>query len=305
MNVQDLISFCAIVDLDFNISEAAASLHISQPAVSRQIRMLEKNIGAQLFFRRKMRLTGLTEAGKVTLKIAERIKRDASELAKIGDEFAGKNQGTLTIATTHTYARYALPATLRKFAKLYPDVRLTIKQGNPNETAYWLASGEADISIAMEPRNKLEELVLLPFAEVPRVILVNKDHELLKKSLITLHDVAKFPIVTYNSTFPARAKIVQTFEKQRIKPNILLSATDADVIKTYVREGLGIAIVSALAYLPDEDRDLCCISAKHLFESFKIYIGLRKQSFPRRYILDFIEMFAPKLTRKDVIKALG
>ena len=299
MNFQQLASLCAIVDHDFNITKAAAATNSTQPAISRQIRFLEKNLGVQIFYRNKKRLTALTRAGEAALAVARRVRTEAENLDKIGKEFSAIDHGDFIIATTHTYARYCLPDVIRRFAGIYSNVRVILKQGDPSENANWVASGEADLFISTEPAEKFEDIVLLPFAKLERVIVVTKGHPLLNIPRLTFQDIACYPIIT------SRSKTLSSTKSHGIQLNVVITATDSDVIKTYVREGLGIAIMSALAYSSKEDKDLCCIDAGHLFEPHTSLIGLRARSFLRSYMYHFIEMFVPKLKRSVVEKVLA
>lgn len=305
LNLQELVACVAVVDNGMNVSRAAAALGTSQPLVSRHLIQLERRLGVHIFYRSKKRLTGLTRAGEAVLEVARRVKDEIASLDRIGDEFAARDQGDLVVATNHTYARYFLPAFLRRFNAVHPNVRIILKQGTPLENAHDVAQGDADLLIATAPPQQIvDRLVMLPFAKLPRVVLTPAGHPLQRLRSITLRDIAAYPIITYSAAFSARMKTLSTFEREGIKPNVVLSATDADVIKTYVRHGMGIAIVSTLAYSKAEDQGLESIDASHLFEPNVIHVGLRRHSFLRGYTYDFIQMIAPRLSRAKVERAL-
>lgn len=304
MNLQQLKYVREIVDRGLNISNAAAALHTSQPGVSRQLRNLEDELGVKIFLRNRKKIIALTDAGSAVLRVSRRVLSDVQSLRHIGDEFSTTDSGKLTIAATHTHARYALPKTIERFTTRYPRVQLSIRQGTPTEIARWVCSGEADLSIATEPLEHFDDLVLLPCYELHRIVLVKPGHPLLRLKRLTLEKLAYYPLITYDTAFMARSKITRAFEARGLTPNIVLSAADADVMKTYVKHGLGVAILAKLAYQPSEDRGLRAIDASHLFEPNVIHIGMRKNNYLREYMFDFIELLAPRLTRPVVEKAL-
>lgn len=297
MNLQQLAALCTLVDNGCNVSHAARVLGVSQPLVTRQIQSLEHRLGTQLFHRNKRRLTSLTRAGEAAVPVARRIMLDVQVIDAIGEEFSSPNQGDLTLATTHTYARHFLPKILQSFALRYPKVRIILKQGSPAENANEVATGAADLFIASEPDcSQQPDIVLFPFMRLNRVILVHAGHPLLQVSKPSLRAVASYPFVTFSAAFSARAKVLEVFDRAGLTPNIVLSATDAEVIKTYVRQGMGIAILSSLSIGLD-DRDLVAIDARHLFKPSTVYIGLRRDTYLREYQMALIEMIAPELKR--------
>ncbi|NLS06072.1 LysR family transcriptional regulator [Rhizobium sp. P32RR-XVIII] len=305
MTLQQLRYLCAIVDHDLNLSNASDTLHRSQPGVSRYVRTLEDELGTRLFVRSGKRLVALTKAGEAILGVARRMLADAGTISQIGREFSAKDEGDLTVATTHTHARYVLPKTIKAFIDRYPKVRLSLRQGNPTEIAEWIAAGEADLSIAAEPLTPVRNLILLPCYQLMRIVLAKPDHEVLQLKKVTLADLAQHPMITYDSLFTGRAKIAEEFRRAGLSPRIVMSATDADVMKTYVKMGIGIAIAASIVYDPTLDASIRMRDVSHLFPPNTIYVGMAKDSYLRSYAYDFIEMFEPSLTRKAVDAAFS
>jgi len=304
MTLKQLRYLREVVRQAFNISRAAAALHITQPGLSRQLQLLEASLGAPLFTRSGTRLTGLSASGQSIIGIAERMLDDAENLRDALRERTNEARGALTIATTHTQARYALPEVIRRFAARYPEVRLSLRQGTPAEVSSLVSSGNADISIATEPVEPPAGLVMLPCYELHRIVLTPRAHPLLKERRVTLQKLARHPLITYDFAFIGHSRIVRAFEAAGLAPNIVLNAIDADVIKTYVEFGLGIAILPAMAFDPGRDKALRAIDASHLFEPNTIHVGIRRNHDLRGYTYAFIEMFAPRLTRAVVERAL-
>jgi LysR family cys regulon transcriptional activator len=249
-------------------------------------------------------MVSITPPGQTILEIAGKILREANNLKWVGQEFTNKDVGSLTVATTHTQARYALPPTIRRFTSRYPKVKLTLRQGNPTQISQLVTSGEADVAIATEAIEFFHELVMLPCYQWNRCIITPPKHPLLALGKISLEAIVKYPIITYDFAFTGRSKINQAFEARGLVPNVVLTALDADVIKTYVELGLGIGIVAQMAFDPDRDKHLRSIDAGHLFESSTTRIGIRRNSYLRSYVLDFIQMFSPHLNRITVKKAM-
>ena len=304
MNLQQLRYLNEIVRQGLNISDAAAALYTSQPGISKQIRLLEEELGIQIFVRNGKRIVAVTEPGKAVLAMAQRILHDAGNLKQVGQEFHSHDSGHLTIATTHTQARYALPPVVKQFIKRYPKVQLGLHQGNPTQIAEQVLNGEADIAIATESLSLYDDLVTLPCYEWHHCVVVPPKHPLLDEKKLTLAKIAQYPIVTYDFAFSGRGKINEAFEKAGITPDIALTAIDADVIKTYVELGLGIGILADIAFIPERDRHLRMIAARHLFKPNTTRIAIRKNEYLRGYTYDFIELFAPQLTRDVVAKAM-
>jgi LysR family cys regulon transcriptional activator len=304
MKLQQLRYICEVVRHNLNLSNAAEALFTSQPGISKQIRSLEEELGVDIFVRHGKRVVAVTEPGKAILEIAQRMLKDVENLRQVGEEFTEEDKGHLTIATTHTQARYALPHVIQRFTKRYPGVRLSLRQGSPTQISELVTSGEADIAIATEAIELYEDLVMLPCYQWNRCVLVPPGHPLLKAKKLTLEAMARFPIITYDFAFTGRSRINQAFAAKGLTTNVVLTAIDADVIKTYVELGLGIGIVAMMAYDPKRDTHLRAIDASHLFEPSTTRIGIRKNSYLRGYTYEFIEMFAPHLTRKVVDDAM-
>jgi len=304
MKLQQLRYICEVARNNLNLSNAAEALFTSQPGISKQIRGLEEELGVDIFVRHGKRVVAVTEPGKAILEIAQRMLKDVENLRQVGEEFTEEDHGHLTIATTHTQARYALPQVIQRFTKRYPGVRLSLRQGSPTQISELVTSGEADIAIATEAIALYEDLVMLPCYEWNRCVLVPPGHPLLKAKKLTLEAMASFPIITYDFAFTGRTRMNQAFADKGLTPNVVLTAIDADVIKTYVELGLGIGIVAMMAYDPKRDTHLRAMDASHLFEPSTTRIGIRKNSYLRGYTYEFIEMFAPHLTRKVVDDAM-
>jgi len=304
MKLQQLRYLNEVANQDLNLSKAAKKLHTSQPGISKQIQLLEEELGVEIFIRNGKRMVSITPPGQTILQMAKNILREANNLRSVGQEFTNKNVGSLTVATTHTQARYALPHTIRQFTTHYPKVKLTIRQGNPTQISQLVTSGEADIAIATEAIEFFHELVMLPCYQWNRCIIVPPRHPLLSLRKISLEAIVKYPIITYDFAFTGRSKINQAFEAKGLVPNVVLTALDADVIKTYVELGLGIGIVAQMAFDPNRDKHLQSIDAGHLFESSTTRIGIRRNSYLRGYIFDFIKIFSPRLNRAVVKKAM-
>jgi LysR family cys regulon transcriptional activator len=305
MTLQQLRYFREVVRRDLNISKAAAALHITQPGLSRQMRLLEEELGIELFVRNRTRLVRLSAAGSEIVAMAEHTLESAESIKGVSREHSAQREGSLTIATTHTQARYALPGVLRRFVDRYPGVQLSLRQGTPAEVSYMVATGNADLSIATEPVEPDPALVMLPCHKLQRIVLTPTGHPLLKVKRLTLEKLAEYPLITYDYAFIGRSKTLGAFEAKGIRPHIALNAIDADVIKTYVEFGLGIAIVPDMAYDRARDKHLRAIVASHLFEPNTIHIGIRRNHYLRGYMFAFIEMFAPHLKRATVEQAIA
>lgn len=305
MNFQQLRYVREAVRQNLNLTEAANKLHTSQPGVSKQIKELEEELGVEIFVRRGKRLVALTEPGRAVVKIVERVLQEADNLKQVGREFQDQQAGTFTIATTHTQARYALPAVVAEFKRRYPKVRLTLQQGSPPELAQMTVAGEADIAIATEALDHYPQLLALPAYVWHHSVVVPPRHPLAKLERLTLEELAKYPIITYNTAFTGRSHIDEAFSSRSLAFDVVLTAIDADVIKTYVELGLGVGIVAAMAYDEKRDKHLRAIDAGHLFRSSTTRVAVRRGAFLRGYVFDFIELFAPQLTRKVIDKALA
>lgn len=302
MNIQQLRYLHEIARRDLNVSEAAAALFTSQPGVSKQVRLLEEELGITVFTRSGKRLTGITEPGRQVLDIVARMLEDAGNLKRVGEDFAGEASGTLDVATTHTQARYLLPPVVKRFMERHPRVRLRLHQGNPPQVADWVADGTADIGIATEALAGQPRLVTLPCYQWSHLVVVPRGHPLLERKGVTLAMLAEWPLITYDPTFTGRTKIDRAFERAGVTPNIALTAVDSDVIKTYVELGLGIGIIAEMAFDPARDTALAALAAGHLFESNTTRLAIRRGSWLRRFDFAFIELFAPQLS-ENIVRA--
>lgn len=308
MNFQQLRSVREAVRHAFNLTEVANTLHTSQPGVSRQIRELEDELGVEIFVRSGKRLTGLTPPGQTLLPIVERLLQDADNLRRAGDDYARQGSGKLAIAATHSQARYALPPAVRDFRSAHPEVMLHMHQGSPRQVARMLIDGEADIGIATEALASYDELVALPCYQWTHAVIVPEDHALAREARagepLTLARLTRFPIITYESGYTGRAHIDEAFEREGLELNLVLTAMDADVIKTYVELGLGVGIVAAIAYDERRDSHLVSLDARHLFAPNMTRLAIRRGAYLRDYAYEFIRTFASPLTREVVEQAL-
>lgn len=304
MNFQQLRIIRETVRQDFNLTEVANVLYTSQPGVSKHIKDLEDELGIEIFVRRGKRLLGLTEPGKELVEVVERILIDTQNLRRVADQFASRETGHFVVATTHTQARYALPTIIKWFKADYPKVHLTLLQGSPREIAELLVTGQADVGIATEAVNKVPELASFPFYSWHHAIIVPEGHPLLREKEITLETLADYPIVTYHEGFTGRAHIDKAFADAGIVPDIVLSAIDADVIKTYVGLGLGIGIVASVAYDAEQDRSLALIPTPHLFPTSTTHLAVRRGTYLRSYAHAFIEKVCPDLGEEAIKAAL-
>jgi LysR family cys regulon transcriptional activator len=305
MKLQQLRYVREVARQGLSISDAAAALHTSQPGISKQIRLLEEELGVGIFLRNRNRLIEVTPAGKAMLAIAQRMLDDAENLKRLGQDFSHDREGSLTVLTTHTQARYTLPRVVKRFVARYPKVKLGLRQGTPSQIWQTVADGEADIAIASEPRDPSPELVLLKCYDLPRIVLMRPRHPLLKQGRLTLEALARHPLITYDDEFIGHSKVQRAFAAQGLAPNLVLNAIDTDVIKAYVELDLGMAIVAKMAFDPQRDRNLRAMDASHLFESNTVYLGFRRDSYLRRYALEFIEMLVPQLSPKAVQSAIA
>lgn len=304
MNLQQLRYIQEVARRGLNVSEAAQALFTSQPGVSKQIRLFEEELGVDIFVRHGKRLVGVTEPGRQVLTIVTRMLEDLENLRRVGQEFSDETAGSLAIATTHTQARYVLPGVIRAFMQRYPKVRLSLHQGNPRQVCEMVLAGEADIAIATEAIADYPALVMLPCYAWNRCVVAPQGHPILEVQPLTLEEIARWPIVTYDFAFTGRNQINRAFLARGIEPNVVLSAVDTDVIKTYVGMGLGIGIVARMAYDPQLDTGLGMRDAAHLFDRSLTRIGIRRHTWLRGYVYAFMEGFAPHLTRRVVDLAM-
>lgn len=305
MKLQQLRYVREIARRGLSISAAANALHASQPGVSNQVQQLEDELGLQIFERHGKRLTGLTPVGESVIAMAERVLLDVENIRQLAAETHDDKHGTLSIGTTHTQARYALPEAIKRFSEQFPGVHLNMVQGTPPEVAEMAATGKVDIAIATEGLAKFDNLAILPCYQWNRSVVVPPNHPLLSVKPLTLEAIAEYPILTYVMGFTGRAQQDQSFIERGLQPNVIFTATDADVIKTYVALEMGIGIIANMAFNPLKDAPLQVIDASHLFKPSTTHMGIRKGSFLRSFSYAFIEFFAPHLDRKTVEKAIS
>jgi LysR family transcriptional regulator, cys regulon transcriptional activator len=304
MKLQQLRYLCGIAQNGFSMSRAATALGTSQPAVSKQIRILEIELGVDLLIRKGNRILGLTAAGEAMIDAARRTLWEAQNLQRITEEFTKKGSGRLVIATTHMYARYVLLPVIKDFIRTHADVQFVLRQGIPSAIVDWVASGEADIGIRGKSEEPHDELLFMPIAELNRSLIVPRDHPLMAEGPLTLQAIAEFPIVTLDRSLEGGRIVADAFEAAGITPSVALSALDADVLKSYVEVGLGIAILLSVAYEPDRDRELRAIAADHLFGPTTPNVVLRYGKYLPGYMYDFIERLAPQCSRQAIDAAM-
>jgi LysR family cys regulon transcriptional activator len=304
VNLQQLRYLCAVVDHGLNVSVAADALFTSQPGISKQIRQLEDELGVPIFIRQGKRLAALTAGGEVIVATARRALQELNNLKRVGAEFKSEDTGALAIATTHTQARYVLPPVLKRFAERYPKVRLLLHQGNPAQVAEQTQRADVDVGIATEALADYPGLVSLPCYTWNRCVLVPKGHPLAKVRPLTLEALARYPIVTYDFSFTGRSQINAAFAAKGIEPNVVLTALDSDVIKTYVELGLGVGIIAQMAYDPARDTQFDKLDAAHLFAASTTRLALRRGVYLRGFVYEFITLFAPQFDRSAIDAAL-
>ncbi len=305
MNLHQFRFVREAVRQNFNLTEAAKALFTSQPGVSKAIIELEEELGIDIFSRHGKRIRGLTEPGRQVLKSVEAILQEVEGLKRIGKEFAAQDSGSFTIATTHTQARYSLPAVVQQFSQKFPKVRLSLLQGNPKQVAEMVLNNQADLAIATEAIAEIDGLVSLPCFQWEHMLIVPPEHALLKSGSLTLEDIAAYPLVTYDAAFAGRNRIDQAFARRNLKPDVVLEAIDADVIKTYVELGMGVGIIAGLAFNASRDPNLRALPAGHLFGMNLSRIALKEGAYLRGYVYTFIELLSPNLSRKMVEQALA
>ena len=305
MKLQQLRYIWEVANHNLNVSATAASLYTSQPGISKQIRLLEDELGAEIFSRSGKHLTKVTPIGEEILSMASNILREVDSIKQLAQEHKNPKTGSLDIATTHTQARYALPEVIQKFIHKYPQVGLHMHQGTPVQIAEKAAEATVDFAIATEAMELFSDLIMMPCYRWNRCILVPKNHPLARLKYVSLADVAQYSIVTYVFGFTGRSKLDEAFVEHDLEANVVFTATDADVIKTYVRLGLGIGIVAHMAYDTHIDTHTMAIEAGHLFDSSVTSIGFRKGTYLRSYMYDVITTFAPHLSRDVVEKVMA
>lgn len=305
MNLKQLKALCEVVDRGYTISRAAQSLYRTQPSITRQIQELEKELGIELFVRKRNKILGMAPQGREIVAIARRMLEDAKNIHRVSDELSQVAAGEFSIATTHTQARYTLPHVIRKFMENHPRVKLNLRQGTPAQCCELVAQGRADIAICTETQNRPEEVVVMPCYGLSRSVVTPPGHPLLRVKSLTLAAIARYPIITYDEGFSARSIVDKAFADSGLTPNVVLSAIDADVSKAYVEMGLGIAILATIAFDARRDVNLRQIDAKRLFAPSTLGIVVLRTSYLRGYMIDFMRLFAPALKKTDVDKAVA
>lgn len=305
MKVRQLQYLCEIARQRCNISAAAAALHTAQPGISKQIQLLEKELGTRIFLRAGNRLSGLTSTGEKILESAARVITEIAYINTVSREQEKSSGGILTIATTHTQARYVLPAVMKRFTERHPRVRVTLRHGNPARILELLRSGEAQLGVTTNAPGTAKDLIVLPSHQFERVVIVPGNHPLLRERQVTLKSLARHPMVTYDSGFTGRDEVLKSFERAGLTPNLVLSASDADVIKSCVEHGLGIAVLLGVTYDAERDKGLKAIPADHLFPAAKISVVIHRRHYLRAHEYDFIEMLSARWNRSSVQQAAG
>lgn len=300
MNFQQLKIIREAARCEFNLTEVANTLFTSQSGVSRHIRDLEDELGVEIFIRRGKRLLGMTEPGKALLAIAERILDEASRVRRLADLFTNETSGVLTIATTHTQARYSLPKVIKAFRALWPQVRLELNQGSPQEIVAMVAAGEADIGIASEQLVNQSALAAFPWFSWHHALLVPKGHELEQEQELTLAALSRYPLITYRQGITGRSRVDRAFQAAGLKPDIILSAQDSDVVKTYVDLGLGVGILADQACQLDTQSGLTRLDARHLFEASTVWLALKRGQLQRNYVWQFLELCNANLSLEEM-----
>lgn len=300
MNFQQLKIIRESARRNYNLTEVANSLFTSQSGVSRHIRELEEELGIEIFIRRGKRLLGMTEPGKELLVVAERILNDANNIRRLANVFTNNDVGQLVITTTHTQARYSLPNVIKEFCAIYPQVRLVLKQGTPDDIVAMLHSGEADIGIASEQLMNDATLAAFPYYRWHHAILVPQQHPLIDMPTVTLDMLSKLPLITYRQGITGRSRVERAFLAVGMTPDIALSAQDSDVIKTYVELALGVGIVADHSYEPARDKGLLRLNTEHLFEGNTVWIGLKKSQLQRNYAWKFLQLCNSELSLDEI-----
>jgi len=300
LNFQQLKIIREAARCEFNLTEVANTLFTSQSGVSRHIRDLEDELGVEIFIRRGKRLLGMTEPGKALLTIAERILDEAGKVRRLADVFTNETSGILTIATTHTQARYSLPKVIKAFRQLYPNVRLELNQGSPQEIVTMLLAGEADIGIASEMLVNNSSLAAFPWFSWHHALLVPEGHELVQNQPVSLSTLGRYPLITYRQGITGRSRVDRAFQAAGLKPDIVLSAQDSDVVKTYVKLGLGVGILADQACETEENGDLERLDATHLFDASTVWLGLKRGQLQRNYVWQFLELCNANLSLEEI-----
>lgn len=304
MKLQQLRYLIEIEKQGLNISRASAVLCTSQSGISKQVAILEEELGVEIFARNGRKLTDINPVGEKIIDLAKKIISQVDDIELVAEQFTDQPK-TIAIATTHTQARYVLPVIVERFLSIYPEINLNLQQGTPEQVAALLESNEVDIAIATEALANRDSLMALPCYQWSRSVIVRKDHPLANKQKLSLEDIVAYPVITYVQGFTGRYKQDEVFKKNKLQPDVVLTAVDADVIKTYVRLGLGIGIIADMAFNPNQDDDLQALNVEHLFGISTSYVAIRKDKYIKPYIPPFINMVATHLTPSLVQKAIA
>jgi LysR family cys regulon transcriptional activator len=306
MNLHQFRFVQEAVRRNLNLTETARALHTSQPGVSKAIIELEEELGVEIFARHGKRLKRVTEPGQHVLKSIELIMREVGNLKRIGEQFSAQDSGTLSIATTHTQARYVLPQPVARLREAFPKVNVSLHQGSPDQVARMLIDEVAEIGIATESLDHYDELITLPCYEWQHMLVMPADHPLARQTNVTLEELAEQPLITYHPSFTGRTKIDEAFAAKRLHPRIALEAIDSDVIKTYVRLGLGVGIVAEMALKDDgTNSDLISLPAGQLFGVNVARVAFKRSAYLRNFVYKFAELVSDKLTREQIAKAMS
>lgn len=305
MKLQQLRYVIEILRHDNHLSAAAESLNTSQSGVSKQIQLLEAELGFAVFERNRNRILGLTEPGRQIADIARRVVTDVESMKAVKEEFTNQESGALSIAATHTPARYLLPQALDRFRRMHPLVRLSLRQGNPAQICTMVDSGVADVAVGTETSQAFPELLRLSCAKLARSVIARRGHPILRAQRVTLAEIAKYPMITNDPAFSGRWRVMDAFKKQGLEPSVMFGIVDADVSKAYVELGFGIAIIASIAVDEKRDPGLRARDVSHILEPSAIYVSLRKQAYLRKYVFDFIQCLCPKLTEAHVKSKLS
>ena len=305
MNLHQFRFVQEAVKRNLNLTEVAKSLHTSQPGVSKAILELEEELGIEIFGRHGKRLKRVTEPGEHVLKSIDIILREVNNLKRIGEQYSTQDSGTLSIATTHTQARYVLPEPVAQLRSAYPNVNISLHQGAPDQVARMVMDETAEIGIATESVSDYPELITLPCYEWEHVLVLPKDHPLASIAELQLSDLANEPIITYHPSFTGRTRIDKAFAAQHLTPRIALEAIDSDVIKTYVRLGMGVGIVAEMAVRDITDEDLLVRPAGHLFGRNLARIAFKKQAYLRQFVFEFAQLLNPELNAARIAESMG
>lgn len=304
MKLRQLQYLCEIDRQDLKISGAAKALYTSQPGISKQIRLLERELGVQIFTRKSGRITGITEPGAQIIKAANLLLKDSEHLAQIAQDFVAQDAGQLTVAATYTIARYSLPPVLRAFVSRYPKVHISLLQGNPTQVTKLVSSGEAELALSTKAAEDYHNVILIEYENLPRVLVIPSGHPLQKNCKPTLRDLARYPLIAPHVGSLGQERMRRIFEENGLRVHIRMTAVNVDLAKAFVENGLGLAILPKIAFDRRRDRPLCAIDVGHLFPAHAAYLTLRSHHYLRAYAYEFISMVAPKLKRKAIESAI-